>query len=98
MNRKTAARSRGLTEDQIDAAVISEIDDESAWGEAIEVRRAQDAALKIPRELAARAAFLARLHRKPDVQDWITQILRERIEIEETAFVEMKRDLAKGRA
>ena len=87
-----------LTPDQIDDIVVSQAEDDSAWEEAVEVRRSQGAALKIPAELVARAAFLARVHRTSDLQEWITKILRERIELEEVAFAEAKRDLAKRRA
>jgi len=87
-----------LTQDQIDEIVISQAEDDSAWEQAVEVRRSQGAALKIPAELAARAAFLARLHRTTNVQEWVTKILRERIELEEVAFAEAKRDLARRRA
>ncbi len=42
-------------------------------------------------ELAARAAFFAKVHREPALETWITRIIRERIELEEAAFLEMKR-------
>ena len=45
-------------------------------------------------ELAARAAFLARVHHRSDVEDWLRQVIRERIELEEIAFAEAKRDTA----
>jgi hypothetical protein len=57
-------------------------DDDSAWEKPIRVHQAAPASLSIPAELAARAAFLA----------------RERIELEEVAFVEAKRDLARKRS
>jgi hypothetical protein len=49
--------------------------------------------LCIPANLAARAAFLARLHRRRNVDDWLTRIIQERVEFEEAAFAGMKRDL-----
>jgi hypothetical protein len=100
MTRKTKPRAQGtpMTDDQIDEIVVAQADDESAWEEPVAVRRKRDADVRIPAELAARAAFLARLHRISDVQEWITKILRERIELEEVAFAEAKRDLARGRA
>jgi hypothetical protein len=49
--------------------------------------------LSIPFELASRATFLTRLHRETDVGKWLVRIIRERIEIEEVAFVEAKREL-----
>jgi hypothetical protein len=87
-----------LSQDQIDEIVVSQAEDDSAWEEPIEVRPSQGAALKIPAELAARATFLARLHRMADVQEWVTKILRERIELEEVAFATARRDLAKKQA
>jgi hypothetical protein len=43
-------------------------------------------------ELAARAAFLAQLHRKKSVKEWLQLIIQERVELEEAAFVGMKND------
>ena len=48
----------------------------------------------MPADLAARAAFLARLHREKSISEWLMRIIRERIEVEEEAFVEAKRDMA----
>jgi competence protein ComGF len=50
--------------------------------------------LSIPAELAARAAFLARLHRQRSIDEWLTHIIQERVELEEAAFVGAKRELA----
>ena len=41
-----------------------------------------------------RAAFLARLHRETRVDKWVERIVRERVEIEESAFTAAKRALA----
>ena len=56
--------------------------------------RAKPASLSIPADLAARAAFLARLHREKSLQRYIARIVRERIELDELAFVEAKRQFA----
>ena len=42
----------------------------------------------------ARAAFLARLHREKHVEKWLARIIRERVEIEEDAFAEIKCSVA----
>ena len=58
------------------------------------MKRSQPAAVSISGELAARAAFLAKLHREADVDDWVERVVRERVEIEEFAFRETKKKLA----
>ena len=83
-----------LSEVEIDKMVVAQANDDSAWEKPIRVRRTKSASLSIPAELAARAAFLARLHRKASVEEWLTHIIQERIELEEAAFVGVKHDLA----
>ena len=85
---------RKLSQEEIDNIVVAQADDDSAWEEPIRVRRKKSASLSIPAELAARAAFLARLHRQRNVEEWLTHIIQERIELEEAAFMGAKRDLA----
>jgi len=58
------------------------------------VVRAKPASLHIPAELAARAAFLARLHKEENLEGWLTRIIKERVELEEVAFTEAKRELS----
>ena len=84
---------RKMTEMEIDELVEKQASDDSAWGKPLRVRKAKGASLSIPPELAARAAFLAKLHRKPNVEEWLTRIIQERIELEEAAFVGSKQDL-----
>jgi hypothetical protein len=88
MSRKTQ------TEEEIDEEVIARADDDSAWEEPIKVKRREAAKFSIPPELAARAAFLARVHRAGGIEAWLSQIIRERIEIEEVAFAAAKREIA----
>ena len=82
------------SEDEIDQIVAAQADDDSAWDEPVRVRRAKPASVVIPAELAARAAFLAQLHRTKSVEEWLTRIIQERVELEEAAFLGVKHDLA----
>jgi len=85
-----------LSEIEIDQTVISQANEQSAWEKPVQVKRTKPASLSIPAELAARAAFLARLHREKGPGEWLTRIIRERVELEEVAFIEAKRDLAEN--
>jgi hypothetical protein len=92
--RKTTASKPKLTQDQVDRLVIAQADEDVAWQKAIVVKRPKSTSLSIPAELAARAAFLARLHRESPVDKWVERIVRERVEIEESAFSAAKKTLA----
>ena len=85
---------RNLSEQEIDQVVVAQASDDSAWEKPIRVRRTKPASLSIPADLAARAAFLAQLHRTKSVEEWLTHIIQERIELEEAAFIGVKQDLA----
>jgi hypothetical protein len=82
-------------EKEIDQMVVAQTNDESAWEKPVHVRRTKPASLSIPANLAMRAIFLARLHRKTTMEEWLTHIIEERVELEEAAFVGAKHDLAK---
>jgi hypothetical protein len=87
--------ARILSEDAIDKIVVAQADTDSAWEKPIRVRKSKPSTLRLPSELAARASFLARLHREASVENWLKRIIRERIDFEEAAFAGVKRDLAK---
>jgi hypothetical protein len=87
-------KTKKLSELEIDQMVTAQADDDAAWEKPIRVRRTKPASLAIPANLAARAAFLAQLHRTKNVDDWLTHIIQERIELEEAAFIGVKHDLA----
>jgi len=93
---KNPKKKNAKTPDQetIDRLVISQAEDDLAWEAAVRVRRAKAASLSIPGELAARAAFLAGLHRETRVDKWVERVVREKVEIEEFAFAEAKKKLA----
>ena len=73
--------------------MAAQADDDAAWGKPIRVERSKPASLSLPGELAARAAFLAQVHRTKSVEEWLTRVIQERIELEEAAFVDIKQDL-----
>ena len=83
-----------LKQDEIDEVVTGQADKDSAWERVVSVRRSKPTLLSLPAELAARAAFLAKFHRERGVEKWVERIVRERVEIEESAFAEAKRTLA----
>ena len=82
-----------LSQAEIDKVVESLADDDSAWEPPIEVRRVKPAPLTLPAELAARAAFLAKLHKEKSIEAWLTRVIKERVEMEEVAFTEAKREM-----
>lgn len=83
-----------LSDEAIDRIVVAQADDDSAWEKPVPVRRAKPVTFPLPSDLAARAAFIARLHREAHVNDWLKRIIRERIDLEESAFAGLKRELA----
>jgi hypothetical protein len=91
MSKKRQALSR----DEIDDVVISQAEDDSAWEEPVYVKRVVDEAFSLPVDLAARASFLARIHRAR-VEEWLTRVVQERVELEEASFAEAKRALMRA--
>ena len=94
MTLRDKPSDKKVREEEIDEAVAAQSDDDSAWEEPIHVRRRTPASVSIPADLAARATFLAKLHRETRVEQWLTRIIRERIELEEVAFAQAKREIA----
>jgi hypothetical protein len=84
---------RKPSEEEIDKVVVAQADDDSAWEEPIQVRKGKASSLSIPAELIERASFLAKLHREKGAKEWLTRVIRERVELEEVAFAEVKREL-----
>ena len=73
-----AAKTRKLlTEGAVDCLVVAQANDDSAWEKPIRIRR-KAASLSIPANLAARAAFLARAHRRSSMEAWLTHVIEER--------------------
>jgi hypothetical protein len=81
-----------LSQEEIDQIVVAQADDDSAWEAPISVQHTMSTSLSLPAELASRAAFMAHLHRKINVEEWLIAIIQERLDIEETVYGEVKRD------
>ena len=87
-------KTSSLSPEIVDRRVVSQSEDDSAWDPPVRVKSRKSASLSIPGDLAARAAFLARLHREVDLESWVRRVLRERVELEEFAFTEAKKKLS----
>jgi hypothetical protein len=83
-----------LSEAEIDRIVVAQADNDAAWEPPIHVERSTPASLLLPGDLAVRAAFLAQLHRTKSVEEWLTRVIQERVELEEAVFVGIKQNLA----
>jgi len=82
------------SEAEMDRIVTAQANNDAAWEKPVRVRRNKTASLSLPPALVARAAFLARLHRTPTVEEWLAHVIQERIELEEAAFVGVKHELS----
>jgi hypothetical protein len=90
--------AKSPSEQEIDQIVTAQAHDDAAWGNPIRAQRTAPTSLSLPADLAARAAFLAQLHRTKSVEEWLTQVIQERVDLEEAAFVGVKRELAANAA
>ena len=94
MKNPRKLKRKQLTEAEIDKFVESQASDDLGWEKPILARRAKQASLSIPAELAARAAFLAKLHREKNIEEWLRKVIKERVELEEVAFNTAKREMS----
>jgi hypothetical protein len=91
MNDKS--KSIELSEAEIDKLIIAQANDDAAWEDPVFVHR-EETTLSLSPDLAARAAFLAQLHKESNVEEWLRIIIQERIDFEEAAFADLKRAMA----
>ena len=87
-------RAKSLTEREIDNIVVAQADDETAWGKPVRIEKVKTASVLLPASLATRAAFFARLHREKNIEAWLERIIQDRLDLEEAAFADLKRELA----
>lgn len=88
--------SKSIPEIEIDRIVVAQADDDSAWEEPVPVQRTGATSFLLPAELAARVAFFTRLHREASIDAWLKRIIQERLDLEEAAFVGLKREMAES--
>ena len=84
-----------LSEEEIDEFVVKQADDDMVWEDPISVQVRIPTTMSLPPELAAHAAFFARLHNTPDAESWLQRIIQVRVDFEESAFVGLKRVMEK---
>src|SRR5436853_4476892 len=94
VNMRAKKKAPPLAEQDIDQIVVVQAEDDAAWGKPVRVRRTKTASIPLPSALATRVAFFARLHREQSMEAWIERIIHERLDLEEAAFTDLKRDLA----
>jgi len=92
MTKKTKLHT--LSQKAIDEQVIAQANITSAWGPPMRAHRKRRTSIPLPAELAAQAAFFARLHHEPDLKNWLTKVVQERLDLEEAALAGLKRQLA----
>jgi hypothetical protein len=82
-------------EAEIDDLVAAQAADESVWSKPVTVKRNVLARISLSPELAAKAAFLARLHHKANAQEWLRSVIEERVDFEESACAGLKEALTR---
>lgn len=97
MSGSAKRQSKPAREAEIDEIVAAQADDEAAWDSPVEVSRVGETHVGLSAELAARAAFIAHAHRARTLEQWLERIIRERVELEESAFASAKRELSPRR-
>ena len=90
----TEAKSKNLSEEEIDEIVIAQAADDGVWEEPITVQRTNPVSISLPSELVKRAVFLARLHKTLSVEAWLRDVIEQRIDFEEAAYTELKQTMA----
>lgn len=94
---KRSTKRKKLTGNEIDDFVTRESEITSAWTKPSRVKRILSESLGLPTDVALRAVFFSRLHRSKNLREWLTRIIQERLDLEEAAYQELKRDFAKAR-
>jgi hypothetical protein len=90
---RTKDKVKEYSQEEIDQLVVAQADDDSAWETPIHVQPIALPSLPLPTELAIRAAFMARLHRETNVEEWLVHIIQERLDFEESIYGDVKREL-----
>ena len=81
---RTKKKAQPLTEREIDNIVVTQADDDAAWGKPVRVGKTKTASVPLSSALATRVAFFARLHREKSMEAWLERIIQERLDLEES--------------
>ena len=92
-----AKTNKSLSEQEIDQIVTAQAHDDAAWGKRFAYKGPRPPHFRFLR-ISPCGAFLAQLHRTKSVEEWLTQVIQECIDLEEAAFVGVKRALAANAA
>ncbi|MCI0617628.1 hypothetical protein L0244_32030 [bacterium] len=93
--RADELRRQKYTEDEIDKILEQEADELCKPGEPKHLRR-QVTTLKLPPIWLEKAKVMATLHNFSDYRDWIGQIVKERLRLEESLIRGLKKNAANG--
>jgi hypothetical protein len=93
---KKKEKVNASTQEEIDQRVVAQAADDYAWDPPIQVQPIALTSLLLPAEVASRAAFIAHLHRKATVEEWLVHIIQERLDFEEAIYGNVKRELIRS--
>jgi hypothetical protein len=93
--RADELRRQKYTEEEIDKILEQEADELSKTGEPKRLKR-QVTTLQLPPLWLEKAKYLATLHNFSDYRDWIGQIVKERLRLEESLIRGLKKNAANG--
>lgn len=93
MKQRKKKNGRRLSEEEIDNIVESQADDDSAWEQPIEVHRAKTHTFNNPGRVGGARCFPGKTAQEKSIEAWLTRVIKERVEMEEVAFTEAKREM-----
>jgi hypothetical protein len=94
--RANELRRQKYTEEEIDKILEQEADELCKAGEPKRLKR-QVTTLQLPPIWLEKAKYLATLHNFSDYRDWIGQIVKERLRLEESLIRGLKKKAANGK-
>ena len=93
--RARELRRQKLSEQEIDKILEQEANELCKAGEPKHIKK-QVMTLQLPPLWLEKAKFVATLHNFSDYRDWIGQIVKERIRLEESLIRDLKKNAANG--
>jgi hypothetical protein len=88
-------RRQKFTEEEIDRILTKEANELSEWGKPKRIKK-HVTSFELPPMWLEKAKHLAALHNFSDYRDWIGQIVKERLRLEESLIRGLKKNAANG--